>query len=64
MQTKASIHSVICKRVPKHIFVSMDRLFVGLIKGVGEWYMGFIRVLNLKSEVTVQAVPEGQKHPR
>lgn len=55
------LHSVVWKKVPKHIFVFMDRLFVGLIKGVGEWNMGCIGVLDLKSEVTGQAVPEASK---
>lgn len=46
------IHSVIWKKVPKHVFVSLDRLMLGVIHAVGEWNFGAEGFLNIQSQVT------------
>ncbi|KAK3920751.1 AP-1 complex subunit beta-1 [Frankliniella fusca] len=46
-----SLHSVIWKKCPKHIFISKTRMEIGITQGIGEFNMGCAALSLLKSDI-------------
>ncbi|KAE8742809.1 hypothetical protein FOCC_FOCC011667 [Frankliniella occidentalis] len=53
-----SLHSVIWKKCPKHIFISKARMEIGITQGVGEFNMGCVALSLLKSTIQHEQIPE------
>ncbi|KAK3915688.1 Serine/threonine-protein kinase-like protein CCR2 [Frankliniella fusca] len=53
-----SLHSVIWKKCPKHIFISKSRMEIGITQGIGEFNMGCVALTALKSTIQQEKIPE------